>query len=315
MLNLREFAKRINITGLVKQDEPMALHTTFKVGGPADLYIRPATEEELIRSLKALQEEGIPRFVLGGGANILVADEGIRGAVIATDGLNTLRREGETVFIGAGMEMSLAAWLTGSEGLGGIHGFYAMPGTVGGAMWMNARCYGCSISDTLKSARLLSPRGDVRTENFGPEDFDYKKSPFQTGRDIILEGVFRLTPGDRHVMKEEMRGFDADRRNKGHFSAPSAGSAFKNNRAFGKPSGQIIDEAGLKGLVHGGARISPDHGNIVQNFQGATAREMRELLEMVEQRVFQLTGFKLEREVLYTGDWPEGGDYGSQGTA
>ena len=315
MLNLREFAKRINITGTVKVDEPLALHTTFKVGGPADLFIRPSTEDELLLTLTVLREEGIPWFILGGGANILVADEGIRGAVIATEGLNTLRREGDKVFIGSGMEMSLAAWLTGSEGLAGLHGFYAMPGTVGGAMWMNARCYGCSLSDTLKGARLLSPRGLVRTETYSPGDFDYKKSPFQEGEDIILEGSFLLTPGNRDTLKEEMRHYEEDRRNKGHFSAPSAGSAFKNNRAFGKPSGQIIDEAGLKGLIHGGARVSPNHGNIVQNFRGATAREIRELLERVEQRVFQTTGFKLEREVLYVGNWPEGGDHGSQGTA
>lgn len=315
MLNLREFAKRINITGTVKVDEPLAPHTTFKVGGPADLFIRPATEDELLRTLTVLREDGIPWFILGGGANILVADEGIRGAVIATEGLNTLRREGDKVFIGSGMEMSLAAWLTGSEGLGGLHGFYAMPGTVGGAMWMNARCYGCSLSDTLKSARLLSPRGLIRTETYSPGDFDYKKSPFQKGKDIILEGAFLLTPGDKETMKKEMRNFEEDRRDKGHFSAPSAGSAFKNNRSFGKPSGQIIDEAGLKGLVHGGARVSPNHGNIVQNFKGATAREIRELLETVAERVYQTTGFKLEREVLYAGAWPEGGDDGSQGTA
>jgi UDP-N-acetylmuramate dehydrogenase len=292
----------------------MAPHTTFKVGGPADLYIRPVSEQELLQTLTVLREGGIPWFVLGGGANILVADEGIRGAVIATEGLNTLRREGDLVSIGSGMEMSLAAWLTGSEGLGGLHGFYAMPGTVGGAMWMNARCYGCSLSDTLRRARLLSPEGLIRTAVFTPADFDYKQSPFQKGRDIILEGSFLLTPGDRETFNEEMRRCEEDRRNKGHFMAPSAGSAFKNNRSFGKPSGQIIDEAGLKGLVHGGARVSPSHGNIVQNHQGATAREIRELLEMVEERVYSLTGFKLEREVLYVGDWPEGGNNGSQGT-
>ena len=315
MLNLREFAKRINITGTVRQDEPMAAHTTFKVGGPADLYIRPVSEQELLQTLMALREEGIPWFVLGGGANILVADEGIRGAVIATEGLNTLRRDGDLISIGSGMEMSLAAWLTGSEGLGGLHGFYAMPGTVGGAMWMNARCYGCSLSDTLRRARLLSPEGLIHTTEFTPTDFDYKQSPFQKGRDIILEGTFLLTEGNRETFKEEMRRFEEDRTQKGHFVAPSAGSAFKNNRSFGKPSGQIIDEAGLKGLVHGGARVSPNHGNIVQNHQGASAREIRELLEIVEERVYSLTGFKLEREVLYVGDWPEGGDNGSQGTA
>lgn len=179
---------------------------------------------------------------------------------------------------------------------------------------MNARCYGRSLSDTLIGARLLSPEGIIRRESFGPEDFGYKRSPFQGRGDIILEGTFQLSPGDPGILESAMREIEEDRRSKGHFEAPCAGSAFKNNREFGKPSGQIIDEAGLKGFSLGGARVSPRHGNIVQNGGNATSREIRKLLEKIQEEVEQRFGFSLEREVLFVGAWPEGGDLGSEGT-
>lgn len=132
MFNLREFAKRINITGDIRLNEPMAPHTTFRTGGSADLYIRPRTEEELVTVVRLLKDREVPSFVVGGGANILVADEGIRGAVIALEDLTELNWDGDRVHIQSGMAMSRAAWLTGTAGFQGLEGFYAMPGSLGG---------------------------------------------------------------------------------------------------------------------------------------------------------------------------------------
>ena len=307
-------AKRINIMGDILFDEPMASHTTFRTGGRADVFIRPRSPEDLALALRSLNSEGIPCFILGGGANILVADEGIRGAVLTMERLKDLSWKDHGVRIQAGMEMSRAAWVTGTAGFQGLESFYAMPGSLGGAMWMNARCYGRAISDTLVEARLLSLGGEFRSKTFTPADFAYKVSPFQRRREIILEGTFRLTPADSRGMERSMREIEEDRRCKGHFDAPSAGSAFKNNRTFGKPSGLIIDEAGLKGFSLGDARVSPRHGNIVQNGGQASSRDIRNLLETIQREVKRQFGFSLEREVLFVGEWPEGGDFGSEGS-
>ena len=307
MERVRNFLKKINISGEIRENEPLRLHTTFKVGGPADLFIRPRTAEEFVAVLKAAREETLPFFILGGGANLLVSDRGIRGVTVDTSRLAELRVEAGTLFAGAGLPVSAASEKAAEESLAGLEFIYAMPGSVGGALWMNARCYDFSVSDVLASVRYLDENLEERLlrreDPLFQTGFAYKVSPFQPRAWTILEAGFRLRPGAKAELWERMNEIKRDRTEKGHFLAPSAGSVFKNNRAFGAPSGAIIDRLGLRGFTLGGAQVSPRHANIIYNTGNATAADIKNLVEHVRGRVLQATGFSLEPEILFVGDW------------
>jgi UDP-N-acetylmuramate dehydrogenase len=332
--SVRNILEKINVSSPVRFDEPMSLHTSFQVGGPADIYAEPQSVEDLSEIVREARRLNIPIFTLGGGANILVSDAGIRGLVIdmrnfdeltvVAEGGNPTERgypakglndggkhqaRGENLALvraGAGLPISdVAAWCA-DRGLEGLDFLYAMPGSVGGSLWMNARCYGESIVDVLREAEYVDEEGRRGVYGVDPRDFDYKKSPFQSRRWVIVSALFGLRPGDPGEIWSRMRSHQQDRTGKGHFVAPSAGSVFKNNRAFGSPTGKIIDELGLRGHQIGGARISDQHANIIVNAGGASAGDIRQLIEFVESEVHTRTGFELEREVLYAGEWPDG---------
>jgi UDP-N-acetylmuramate dehydrogenase len=286
-------------------DEPMAAHTSFRIGGPADLWLRPRGDlfpplAEFL--LRRTAEEGISLFILGGGANVLVSDRGIRGIVLDTGGWRGVRREGEACYVRSGTSVEEMTGYAAGQGLSGLEFLAGMPGTLGGALWMNARCYEKSISDVLAEAEVLGPEG-IRRIPRRAEDFGYKKSPFQGRRILILGAVLALKRGDAGQIRQEMAGRLRDREQKGHYRYPSAGSAFKNNRAFGKPAGQIIDELGLRGFRIGDAQVACWHGNIVINRGGARAADVRALLDQVAARVRAERGLELEREILLAGEW------------
>jgi UDP-N-acetylmuramate dehydrogenase len=287
-------------------NEPMAKHCTFKTGGPADCLIRPFGDgfpDFVSALLGGARAEGVRVFILGGGANILVADEGIRGIVLDTGGWAGEEdgREGE-LRLRAGTSMDDAAAIAEGKALGGLEFLAGMPGSIGGAVWMNARCYGHEIADVLTETEIidfsLSPPEILRLPA-DKNEFGYKRSPFQ-GRDaFILSAAFRLPPGDPGQIRERMGANRRDREEKGHYRFPSAGSVFKNNPEFGKPAGKIIDELGLRGLQKGGAQVAPWHGNFIINTGGATAKDIRALTEEVAARVKNATGFTLEPEILF----------------
>jgi len=283
--------------------------TTFRVGGPAEALIRPRSTEELAAVLRACTALEIEPFVLGGGANIVVSDRGIPGVVIHTGNLLGLRVEGEMLIAGAGEAVSDASRAAAEAELAGLDFIYAMPGSTGGAVWMNARCYDGEIAPILAEVHSVHVdhhrAGEVETYAAEEADFGYKRSPFQDGRRIITEVRFRLhrEPGSRARLLETMHDHEADRRAKGHFDAPCAGSIFKNNREFGEPSGKIIDRCGLRGYQIGGARISDVHGNIIINTGSAAAADIHALMTETRERVYRDTGFLLEPEVLFVGDW------------
>jgi len=308
VIKLRDIGKKININGPLLPDEPLSLHTSFRTGGPADLLALPRSLSDLRTLLDFSREESIPWMVLGGGANVLAADRGVRGLVIGTELLKSFSLRGEIFRADAGLDMSVAAWETGAAGLAGLHSFYAMPGTLGGAVWMNARCYDRSVSEVLTEVTLLDPLGNLSVRPADPAEFDYKLSPFQKDPSVILQAEFRLHREDSRLLRRQMEEYREDRYRKGHFAAPSAGSVFKNNRAFGAPSGKIIDQAGLKGTALGGALVSPDHGNIIFNAGGASSADIRNLIDLVRQKVLETRGLLLEEEVRYIGDWQKGGD-------
>ena len=296
----------------------MKEHTSFRIGGPADLYAAPRTPEETARACALCKAHGVPILLLGGGSNLLVSDRGIRGAVIDLSGIRAMEVNGSTVSALCGTPISELSELALSHGLSGLEFAYSLPGTVGGALWMNARCYERSISDVLAHADALplggsGPKGAAKASPeappepvripFSPGQWGYKLSPFQAMDAAILGGCFRLEEGDPARIRRMMREYRADREKKGHFLHPCAGSVFKNDRSFGAPTGKLIDQLGLKGRKAGGAQIAPYHGNIIINLGGASALDVLELIELVENEVERKLGFRLQREVILAGEW------------
>jgi UDP-N-acetylmuramate dehydrogenase len=293
----------------------MALHTTFKAGGPADVWVRPeggCFPGYAAELLDFARRERIPVFVLGGGANLVVADRGIRGIVLDSGGWTGWEVQAGpevAVRVRSGTAVDALAVALAEQGWAGPEFLAGMPGSVGGAVWMNARCQEKSISDLLIETEII----DMEDGSFAPRrvpyeegDFSYKRSPFQSRKALITAACFTLTEGDPAVLCRTAAALRREREAKGHFRAPSAGSVFKNNRAFGKPAGKIIDELGLRGLSIGEAMIAPWHGNFIINTGHAHAADIRALTETVIEKVYAALGLTLEPEILFVGDWREG---------
>ncbi|MCL2270539.1 MAG: UDP-N-acetylmuramate dehydrogenase [Treponema sp.] len=307
---LIESCRRENACELeICYNRPMAELSTFRAGGPADCWLRPSGEgfPEFAAALIAAARTEIPVLILGGGANILAADSGIRGIVLDTGGWTGVKRQQEGVLqFRAGTSLDAASEAAVEAGLSGMEFLAGMPGSIGGAVWMNARCYGREIADVLIETEVVNFSG-LKPERFrlpaNSAEFGYKRSPFQDGNCLILSASFRLTSGEPKKIRADMEGHRADRTAKGHYRYPSAGSVFKNNLSFGKPAGKIIDELGLCGLQKGGAQVAPWHGNIIINTGGAAASDIRALADEVAARVRAATGFVLEPEILFVGSW------------
>jgi UDP-N-acetylmuramate dehydrogenase len=297
-----EFLAKSNLKGTVKEGEPLADHTTFRIGGPADVMVFPLTTGDVIAVQSICLKEDIPLTVLGRGANVLVADKGIRGVTLNLTSLNAWACDNGVFTAQAGLDVSDAAEAGRENGFRCLEFLNGMPSTVGGAVYMNARCYGAEIADVFLEAVVVED-GQERTVPFRNEEWAYKISPFQNRGGIIVEVRFRAEPADPAEVAAVMAANKADREAKGHFRLPCAGSVFKNNHGFGAPSGVLIDRVGLKGLRRGKAVVSGWHANIIVNEGGATAADLRALIADVKQRVADATGFTLEEEVLYLGDW------------
>jgi len=300
---LSEKIKKINIDGSVSFGEEMKKFTTFKTGGPADIFVRAASSDDVRKICIFAEKNDAPLFILGGGANILVADKGIRGITLFTGDLKSVYREGTELVCQSGIDVNSLAEAALRENLSGLEFIYGMPGTAGGALWMNARCYGGEISHIFNWADVLNENNEIERIPFRKEDWGYKKSPFQNRKVLILKACLCLTPGKNEDIRSEMDKNYRDRESKGHFKAPCAGSVFKNNRDFGKPSGQLIDEVGLRGLRIGSAVVSDFHANIIINEGGAKASDILDLINLVRDKVKEKTGYELEPEVIPVGDW------------
>jgi UDP-N-acetylmuramate dehydrogenase len=315
MTEPRQFIEILNaetgFTGTFRYDEPMAAHTTFKVGGPADVWVRPEGDtfpEYAAVLLKAARSAGVPVFIAGGGANLVVADKGIRGIVLDTGGWTGWNHAQGTavpgsVTVRSGTPVDVLVDALAEQGRGGLEFLAGMPGTVGGAVWMNARCYEQSISDILMETEILDESLKRVWLPFEAGDFSYKRSPFQKRDVLILSARFRTEARDRSGIRGEMAEHRRDREGKGQYRFPSAGSAFKNNREFGKPTGQIIDELGLRGLAIGGAAVAEWHGNIIINRGNASASDIKALTDELVRRTGEALGIGLEPEIRFVGEW------------
>lgn len=306
MNTLRKLTENFNTNMSIRFDEPMSEHTTFKVGGKADVFFEPSTIEELKTLIEFLETNSQPFFVFGGGSNLVVSDDGIEGAVICTRKMNgiSLIKNDESLYLkcAAGSLIDEISEFCEKNSISGLETFSGLPGTIGGAVFMNARCYEHSISDVLKSAVYFDEDSKtIKTYEFNEADWAYKKSPFQNKKAVILEAELKCAAGEKEQIKALNSHYVDDRKGKGHFKFPSAGSVFKNNHDFGSPSGKIIDQAGLRGLSIGGAQIAPWHGNFIINTGNATAKDIHNLVEHIIEEVKKQTGFVLEPEIIFTG--------------
>lgn len=295
------------------ENEPLSNHTTFKIGGPAKEFLLPSTVDALANALMDCVNNGEKFFILGGGSNLVFADEGFSGKVICTRNVSDIfLGDDKLVHAQAGATISAFVNFCKNEGLCGFETFAGLPGTIGGAVFMNARCFEVEVSDVLESVKYLDMEtGKICDYAFCKDDWAYKKSPFNDGKKLILEATFRPntnTPGSDSTpqalsaaIDEKCKYYINERRSKGHFEFPSAGSVFKNNHDFGKPSGKIIDEAGLRGFQMGGAKVADFHGNFIINVGNATAADVKGLVEKVKAVVLSKYGFALEEEIIFVG--------------
>lgn len=280
-------------------EEPMSRHTSFHIGGPAELFITPASETQVMQALSLCRAASIPVYVVGNGSNLLVADEGLRGAVIAfSQPMGGIARQENTLSAQAGVTLSQLCRFAQREGLGGLEFAYGIPGSVGGAVYMNAGAYGGEIKDVAASIRVLDQVADcfvtIPAEQAG---FAYRGSRFQTEGQIVCAADFKLNPDTPEAIDTRMKDIMAQRVAKQPLEFPSAGSAFK--RPTGAYAAALIEECGLKGLSVGGAQVSTKHAGFVINTGGATCHDVLVLLEAVKNEVFRRTGVLLEPEIKY----------------
>lgn len=280
-------------------DEPMKDHTTFKIGGNADIFVTPRTEDELIFAADAAKRADIPFFVCGKGSDLLVSDKGIEGAVICLNGIKGIEISGVTVTVAAGQSLQSLCLEVQKAGLSGLEFAYGIPGTVGGAVYMNAGAYGGEMADRVTSVRYLDGSGKVRELTGAECGFGYRKSVFQNGGGIILSAVFKLEAGSSDKILEEMNGYLLKRKEKQPLEFPSAGSVFR--RPEGNFAGTLIEKSGLKGERVGGAQVSEKHAGFIVNTGGATAGDVKALIEKIQNKVFADSGIALKREVIYIG--------------
>ena len=282
------------------ENEPMSRHTTFRTGGPADLLVMPSSVQELSETLCAFRRQGIKPTVIGNGSNLLVSDKGIRGAVIKIgEDLSDMTVCGETVTCGAGAHLNRLCVFAAENGLSGAECLYGIPGTVGGAVYMNAGAYGSEIKDILKSVTYMDPDG-VICELAGTEGYGYRFSPF-TGTDNIIAGAsFGFVHGDKEAVTAKMTEIKERRAEKQPLNFPSAGSTFK--RPEGYFAGVLIEQSGLKGRSVGGACVSEKHAGFIVNKGGATTGDILELISIVQKQVYADHGVILETEVKFVGE-------------
>ncbi len=300
MTELTEFQKKIaallpNLE--LRMNESMAKHTSFRIGGGAEVMAFPKTETELAELLKVSALLDCKCAILGAGTNVLAPDEGITGLVICLkDCLDGMEALSDTrIRVMAGVTMSRAATFAANLGMSGLEFAHGIPGTVGGGIYMNAGAYGGEISQVCDRVEVMDRQGNARWLDSAEMAFSYRHSVLETSDDIVICGEFTLTPAEPEAIKARMKELIGKRSASQPLNLPSAGSAFK--RPVGGYAAALIDQAGLKGFRVGNAGISDKHAGFAVNLGGATANDVKELLQTVSDRVFEQTGIRLEPEI------------------
>lgn len=290
----------------VRVQEPMSSHTTFRIGGPADFYVETGEIQKLAGLVKLCRNENMPFFILGNGSNLLVSDDGYRGVMISLKGFDDIvfqeqqTEDGRTVMTaGSGALLSRTAGRVADEGLTGFEFAGGIPGTLGGAVTMNAGAYGGEIKDVILSAEVMDMDGRVQELSREELELSYRHSVIQEKNLIVLSATFAFEQGDVYQIKEKMRQLNAQRREKQPLEYGSAGSTFK--RPEGYFAGKLIQDAGLKGYRCGDVMVSEKHSGFVVNVGNGTCRDAMRVIEHVQQKVYEQFGVELELEVRLLG--------------
>lgn len=281
----------------IKEMEPLCAHTTFRIGGPAAFYLVPEQAEEVKKAIAFANERELPFLTIGRGSNVLFQDEGYDGVVIEVGrGMEHIElMDDGRIRAAAGTGIGALAAAAARESLSGLEFASGIPGTLGGAVTMNAGAYGGEIRDCLVSATVLDADGAMQELEKDELELGYRTSVIQKKGYIVLEALFQMKEGDRRAIQQRMREMNESRRQKQPLEYPSAGSTFK--RPEGHFAGKLIEDAGLRGYRVGDAQVSEKHCGFVINRGNATAAQVRELIAHVQEKVFQMSGIKLEPEV------------------
>lgn len=296
-----EDLKQILTLDQIKENEPMKHHTTFRIGGVADVMVLPYKEREIIDVIDLAKKHNIPYTVVGNGSNILVTDKGIRGIVIkVADNFSQISIDGNTVYAQAGARLTAISRKIYEEGLTGFEFASGIPGTVGGGVYMNAGAYDSEMKNVVKSVTLLDKNSNIIELENEAMEFGYRKSKAMKEDYIILSVIMELKPGNKEEIKAKIDDFTNRRVTKQPVSEFSAGSTFK--RPEGHFAGKLIEDTGLRGYTVGRAKISEKHCGFVINKGESTFKEMIEFIQGVKHKVYQKTGVKLEEEIKILGE-------------
>ncbi|HHX38121.1 MAG TPA: UDP-N-acetylmuramate dehydrogenase [Clostridiaceae bacterium] len=313
-----------NLAPQIREQESMALHTTFKIGGPADLFYEPETEDDLIQILKACRHRKIPVTLIGRGSNLVVSDRGIRGMVVALGdkfadvtvyrpnelqrsswhdilGAENIRGDVYYLYIEAGMPIAELSHDCGQKGLAGLSFACGIPGTVGGAVFMNAGAYGASIEDVVIATRFLDEELNIRTCIGQEHKFGYRYSIFREKNYFIVGTLLLMQHWQRDLIQKEIDDYTNRREKTQPLDEPSGGSVFK--RPVGHYTGKLITEAGLKGYGIGGAVVSEKHAGFIVNRHHAKAMDVVNLVHYIQQTIKKRNGVELETELRFVGDY------------
>lgn len=306
MFNYNEVIKAIsdlNFNLTVWRNEPMSKHTSFKIGGDADIFITVNSISDLTKVIEVLNNFNVPFFVIGNGSNLLISDKGIRGAVIKLGGefSNIELVDDNTIECGAGVLISKLCSFACQNSLSGLEFAYGIPGTAGGAVFMNAGAYGSEMKDVMLSAKSLTFSGEIINRSAEEMELSYRKSIYRQVDEIILSAKLELKKGDKLHIKEKMNEFIARRKEKQPLEYPNAGSVFK--RPVGNFAGTLIQTCGLKGKKIGGAMVSEKHSGFIINTGNATCEDVVNLIDHIKATVFEKSNIALECEVEIVGDF------------
>ena len=282
-------------------EEPMAKHTSFRIGGPADVLAQPGNEAELAELLKRAADHAVPVTLVGNGSNLLVRDKGIRGLVIKLSNLfSSITVTGNVLTFGSGISLAMASKKAASLSLSGLEFAVGIPGTIGGAVYMNAGAYDGEMAKVVTSVQVMDRQGQSSQLKADELDFSYRHTALQNSGLIVTSVTVSLQPGEAESIKAKMDDFSQRRIAKQPLELPSAGSMFK--RPVGYFAGTLIEQTGLKGYTVGGAQVSTKHAGFVVNVGGATAKDVLQLIRDVQDRVLAAQGVQLEPEVLVLGE-------------
>ncbi len=283
----------------LRQNEDMSKHTSFKIGGNADYFVTVCSVDELKSVVEKCKELKMPYFILGKGSNLLVSDKGIEGVVISLSGLSQITVCGDEIEVGAGANLASVCMKAYENCLTGLEFAYGIPGSIGGALYMNAGAYGGEMSQVVISANCIDSDGKQEIIQLKDMNLGYRTSSFKQNGKIIVSVKLKLSKGEKTLIKEKMDDFISRRKDKQPLEYPSAGSTFK--RPVGHFAGALIEKNGLKGFSVGGAMVSEKHAGFVINYNNATSRDVTELIKEIKDKVLSADGITLEPEVIFVG--------------